>query len=154
MSWLISSLHLTTQDFVIYPRIPRTLIHDISFPRSSKRLGTILLPLPTEEPKPKIVRLKRNLAPLGEIEHIAFGRVHLLASLVRDVEASVNNNLHLVVCVLVDKRSACTTRKRINCHCLFCVERKEGRLWSDLTYLSLDDRSRLKSALGDRCFRM
>ena len=63
--------------------------------------------MPDKEPKPKVVRLKRNVRTLGEVEHIALSRVHFLARLVRDIEAAVDDDLHLVVCVLVDKRSAC-----------------------------------------------
>jgi hypothetical protein len=68
--------------------------------------STALLPLPNKEPKPKVLGRKSNLRPLGEIKHISLGRVHLLARLVRDVKAPVDNNLHLMVGVLVDKRRA------------------------------------------------
>ena len=64
--------------------------------------STTLFPLPDEKSKPKIVRLKRNLRALGEVKHVALGRVHFLARLVRDVEAAVDDDLHLVVGVLVD----------------------------------------------------
>ena len=80
-------------------------LHNLNYKRSLS--SATLLPLPDEKSKPKVVRLKRDLRTLGEVKHIALSRVHFLACLVRDVEAAVDNDLHLVVCVLVDKRSAC-----------------------------------------------
>ena len=80
-------------------------VHNLNYKRSLS--SATLLPLPDEKSKPKVVRLKRNLRTLGKVKHIALSRVHFLARLVRDVEAAVDNDLHLVVRVLVDKRSAC-----------------------------------------------
>ena len=74
---------------------------------SAIALCTALLPLPNKEPKTEVVRLKCDLRTLGEVEHIALGRVHLLARLVRNIKAAVDNDLHLVVGVLVDKGSTC-----------------------------------------------
>ena len=75
-------------------------LHYLHYQRSLSR--TTLFPLPDEKSKPKVVRLKRNLRTLGEVKHIALSRVHFLARLVRDVEAAVDDDLHLVICVLVD----------------------------------------------------
>lgn len=98
---------LTSYPFVIYPAVP------------NDPLRSILLPLPTEEPKPKIVRLKRNFRALGEIKHISFSSVHFLARLVRNVKAAVDDNLHLVVCVLVDEGSACGDSWKVSPSFLF-----------------------------------
>jgi len=68
--------------------------------------STALLPLSNEEPKPKVIRRESDLRPLGEVQHISLGGMHFLASLVRDIEAPVDNDLHLMVGVLVDKRRA------------------------------------------------
>lgn len=54
----------------------------------------------------KVVSSEGDLAALGKVKHVARHRVHLVAGLVADVEAALEDDLHLVVGVLVDERRA------------------------------------------------
>src|SRR5256885_6500698 len=65
-----------------------------------------LLPLAGIKRQAECLCLKCDLATLGKIKHVPLRRVHLLTCLIRDVELTVDNNLHLVVRVLVHQRCA------------------------------------------------
>ena len=67
---------------------------------------TVLSSLPTEEAKPAIHRLECNLAALRKEEHIPLARLDRLPTLIRNLEVSVHDDLHLVIGVGVLKRSA------------------------------------------------
>src|ERR1700761_1477364 len=58
------------------------------------------------ERQPIVLRRKSNLGSLGEIKHVPGPGRDFLAGLIRDFEMAFDNDLHLVVVVLVDKRSA------------------------------------------------
>jgi len=65
-----------------------------------------LLPLSGVEGVAVVVSRERDLAALWEVEDISRYRVHLVARLVTDVEAALEDDLHLVIRVLVDQRRA------------------------------------------------
>lgn len=68
---------------------------------------TPLFPLSSEAGQAVVVGGEGNLGTLGEEESVTRHSLDLLASLVGDVHVTLDNNLHLVVSVLVHKRSAC-----------------------------------------------
>ncbi len=69
-------------------------------------LSTTLLPLANKEAQPVAIRTEGNLGPLGEIQHVSWRRMHLLACLILDVEFALDDDLHLVVGVRVHERRA------------------------------------------------
>jgi len=69
------------------------------------RLCAVLWTLTNVERQAKVLGRERDLAALGEVEHITLDGVHLVARLVGNIEVAVNDDLHLIVVVAVDERS-------------------------------------------------
>ena len=74
--------------------------------RNQKRSCRILFSLPAKEAQAIVVRRECDLRTLREVEDVPRYGVDLVARLVADVEAALHDDLHLVVCILIDERRA------------------------------------------------
>ena len=76
-------------------------------PIAHHHLCSSLTPLPGIKGQAIGLRLESDDRALGKVKHVPGDRVDLLPGLVGDVEFALHDDLHLVVRVRVDQRSAC-----------------------------------------------
>ena len=62
----------------------------------------LTLPLPAIPRQRTLLRPKRDLRSLGEVENIPLPRLHALARLIADLENAVDDDFHLIISVCVD----------------------------------------------------